>query len=127
MADFGIELSCTTDIAADSRMVSGFRVVAEAVFRRWTTPRGRLINYPNYGYDVTQHVNQDMSARDINEMCANLAAEAKKEQRVTGAAVVAVLGSDGVLTVTGTIDTAQGPFTMTVAASAVSVQLLAPS
>ncbi len=108
-------------------MVSGFRVVAEAVFRRWTCPRGRLINYPNYGYDLGQHVNQDMSARDIAGMVANLEAEAKKDQRVAGATVVAVLGSDGVLTVTGTIDTAQGPFTLTVAASAVSVQLLAPS
>ena len=108
-------------------MVSGFRVVAEAVFRRWTTPRGRLINYPNYGYDLGQHVNADMSPRDIAAMVANLEAEAKKDERVAGCTVVAVLGTDGTLTVTGSIDTGQGPFTMVVAASAVTITLLAPT
>ncbi len=122
--DFGNELSCTNDVAGDSRMVSGFRVVGEAIFRRWITPRGRLIGYPNYGYDITQHLNDDMSQREIVGMCAGLQAEAVKDERVTDATVTASIDSAGLLTVVGAIDTGNGPFTLTVAASKVSVELL---
>jgi hypothetical protein len=122
--DFGTELSCTNDIAGDSRMVSGFRVVGEAIYRRWITPRGRLIGYPNYGTDLTQYVNDDMGPKDIDAMCADLETEALKDERVTDAVVTATLDNDGLLTVVGVFGTGQGPFTLTVAASDVTVTLL---
>ncbi len=105
-------------------MVSGFRVVGEAIYRRWTTPRGRLIGYPNYGTDLTAFINDDMSKRDIAAMNAALQAEALKDERVTGATVTSTLDSDGLLTVVGVFDTGQGPFTLTIAASDVSVKIL---
>ncbi len=127
MADpnFGTDLSCVGDIAGDSRLVSGFRVVAEAVVRRWTTPRGRLIGYPNYGYDITQFVNDDMDRRQIQGMIAGMQAEALKDERVTGCQVSATLDTQtGALTFEASIDTAQGPFVFSIAASDVSVKLL---
>ena len=121
--DFGTVLSCTNDIASDGRVVTGFRVVAESIVRRWTTPRGRLIGYPDYGLDLTQYVNADMSPRDIAGLVASLAAEAAKDERVSSCDVSATL-ADEVLTVTAIVNTTKGPFTFVVAASAVSVDLL---
>ncbi len=123
-ANFGTELSCVGDIASDSRLVSGFRVVAEAVVRRWTTPRGRLIGYPNYGYDITQFINDDMSARQVSAMISGMQSEALKDERVSSCAVSGTLGPDGSFTFDAEIDTAQGPFTFSISASSVSVKLL---
>lgn len=125
--DFGTELSCVQDIASDGRMVTGFRVVGEAIARRWITPRGRLIKYPNYGYDLTQFVNADMSERDIAELRAGAAAEAMQDERVEACVVSASLGADGVLTVTAQVGTAKGPFTLVVAVTSVNLALISVS
>jgi phage baseplate assembly protein W len=111
------------DIDPGGRVVSGFTVVAEAIARRWVTPRGRLIGYPNYGFDLTQYVNADMNPRDIAGLSAGAAAEALKDERVESCAVTATLLT-GILTVVAEVETAQGPFTLTVAVSDVTVQLL---
>ncbi len=123
--DFGTAISCVNDIASDGRMVTGFRVVAEAIARRWITPRGRLVAYPNYGFDLTQYINADMSAKDIAALRAAAAAEAEKEETVDRCVVAAVLDTlTGVMTITAKVDTTKGPFTLVVAASAVTLDLL---
>jgi phage baseplate assembly protein W len=122
--DFGTTLSCVNDFASDARMVSGFAVVGEAIARRWSTPRGRLIAYPNYGFDLSEYVNADMSPRDIAGLRAGAAAEAEKDERVERCSVSAVLGTDGVLTLTALVQTTKGPFTLVVRASAVTVDLV---
>lgn len=123
--DFGTAISCVGDIASDGRMVTGFAVVGEAIARRWSTPRGRLIAYSNYGFDLTQYVNADMSARDIASLRAAAAAEAEKEETVEKCSVSAELDTlTGILTLTAKVDTAEGPFTLVVAASDVTLDLL---
>ena len=122
MANYGTAQSCVTDI--EGRTVSGNRVVAEALARRLRTPRGRLIGYPNYGYDLTQYVNADMSPRDIAALCAGARNECMQDERVIGAVVSAVLGKDGILTVAIDVVGALGPFQMTLAVSSVTVNLL---
>lgn len=125
--DFGTDLSCVDDIASDGRVVSGFRVVAEAIARRWLCPRGRLIGYPNYGYDLTQFVNADLDARDLDELQSGAAAEAEKDERVERCVVTATLQDDGTLEVVGAVTTAQGPFQLVVAVSSVTLTLLSVS
>ncbi len=123
--DFGMAISCVGDVASDGRMVTGFRVVAEAIARRWSTPRGRLIAYPNYGFDLTQYINADMSPRDIAALRAAAAAEAEKEETVDRCQVTATLDSiSGVLTLSALVDTTKGPFTLVVTASNVTLDLL---
>ena len=123
--DFGTELDCVTDIASDGRVVTGFTVVGQAVARRWSTPRGRLISYPNYGFDLTQYVNADMSARDIAALRSAAAAEAEKDERVEKCTVSATLDSvTGILTIDARLDTAQGPFDLVVAVSSVTLDVL---
>lgn len=124
LPDFGTTLSCVNDFASDARMVSGFAVVGEAVARRWFTPRGRLIGFPNYGFYLPDYINADMSPRDIAALRAGAAAEAEKDPRVDKCTVRAVLGRDGTLTLEARIDTAQGPFQLVVAATSVTVDLI---
>lgn len=125
LPDFGTAISCVSDIASDGRMVTGFMVVGESIARRWSTPRGRLIGYPNYGFDLSQYINADMSARDIAALRSAAAAEAEKEETVERCTVSAELDTvTGILTVTGKVDTAKGPFTLVVEASSVTLDLI---
>jgi phage baseplate assembly protein W len=122
--DYGTELSLLKDIASDSRTVSGFRVVGEAIFRRLTTPRGRLIADPNYGFDLTQYVNADMSPRDIAGLRSGIAAECVKDERVNAVTVDATLERNGLLTVSIVLDLGTQTFTLVIAASSVTVDLV---
>jgi hypothetical protein len=111
-------------LSSPSYMAKGFQVVAEAVLRRWSTPRGRLIDDPNYGTDVADSINDDLSPRDIAYLGQQLAAEAQKDERVLKAVVTVTLTTAGLLTIVGGIQTAAGPFKMVVAVSQTSTTLL---
>lgn len=124
MTDFGSDISCVTDIASDGRTVTGNRVVAEAVARRLLTPRGRLIGDPNYGFDLTQFVNADMSPRDIAGMNAGIVSECLKDERVEASKASTVLDSLGVLTVTIDLTLSTGPFTLVLSVTDVTVTIL---
>ena len=126
MADYGTALSCVTDVDAGARIVSGNRVVAEAIARRLYTPRGRLIGYPNYGYDLTQYVNADLSPREIAAVRAEVAAECAKDPRVDRADVDIVFADES-LTVTIVAHATEGPFTLVLAVSSLTVTLLSVS
>ena len=123
-ADYGSDISCVNDLASDGRTVTGHQLIAEAVARRWLTPRGRLIGYPNYGYDLTQFVNADVNDRDLAELRAGAEAEALKDERVTECTVETTLESDGSLTVTASLEAGDGPFEFTVSVTSVTIQLL---
>ena len=122
--DFGTALSCVSDIASDGRMVSGFRVVGESIARRWMTPRGRLIGYPEYGFDVTAYVNCDVDTQNLTKLHTGAEAEAVKDERVESCSVSTSLAKDGTLTLTGIIYTSKGPFTLVCKASELTLELL---
>ena len=107
-----------------SYMASGFQCVAEAILARWSTPRGDLIDDPNYGEDVTDAVSDDLSPTDIARWGQRLAAEAQKDERVLSASVQVTLTVAGLLQVVGQFTTAAGPFKLVASVTAVTVQLL---
>ncbi len=123
--DFGTDISCVTDLAADGHTVSGQRLVGEAVVRRWSTPRGGLLDDPDYGFSIIDYLNDDMSPADLAALQAGAEAEALKDTRVQSASVVATLAKGtGTLQIVAELVTALGPFTLTVAVSAVTIDLL---
>ena len=122
--DFGNDLSCVSDIAADGRTVDGIRCVVEAISRRLSTPRGRLIGDPNYGTDLTGLVNADMSPREIAALRSVLIAECLKDERIIAVEATATLAKSGVLTVTLLCTSALGPFKLTLGVSSVTVEVL---
>ena len=121
---FGSGWSCVDDLTMPSVMATGNRSVSEAIARRWQTPRGGLIDDPNYGYDLSDFVNDDLKLSDLGRI-ANLAgAEARKDERVLTCAVTIELTAAGELRVTANVKTATGPFQLVLAVSQVSVRLL---
>ena len=117
------------DLSTPSYMASGNLVVAEAILRRWTTsPPGPtstgLIDDPDYGYNLSDLISDDLSDDDLAYAQQQAAAEAQKDERVQSAIVVLDLSVDGVCNVAATVVTAQGPFKLVASVSAVGVSSL---
>ena len=124
MTDFGTDFSCVADCADDFGLATGRTVVAQAIARRFMTPRGRLIGDANYGFDLTGYVNDDLSSADLSRIASGCEAEAVKDERVISASVTVTLSVAGLLLVTCVLDTAAGPFTLVLSVTAVTVEVL---
>lgn len=121
---FGSAWSCVEDLTMPSVMVTGFRVVAEAIVRRWTTPRGGLVDDPEYGYDLTDYIGDDLNPSDVAQVASFAAAEARKDERVQFAKVSITMSLAGAMSVTASILTASGPFLLVLSIDQVSVSIL---
>lgn len=123
--DFGSDLHTPglLDLDPYFTFVDGAAALGEALGRRLVTPRGSLIDDPAYGYDVRAHLNDD----DPNPgaIVAEVEAELAKDERVRRArAAVTFDAALGALVVVADVLTAEGPFRLTLAVSAVSADLL---
>lgn len=95
MTDYGSDVSTfvlnelgEADLDPYFREISGPRVIAEAVTRRWTSPKGSLFWDPDAGEDVTERLNAKFDPDSIHDVQASLSAEAEKDERVLSAAVL---------------------------------------
>lgn len=127
--DFGYDTSATTSLRT-GRFASGPRLVAEACFRRLITPRGSLRGgeeEQDYGLDLEGLVGTNDSASIAASLPGRIESELLKDERVQAvtATVVANRGGPSV-TYTITIDgtTNEGPFSLQLLASEVSVSIL---
>jgi hypothetical protein len=114
------------DLDPTSRRVSGARAVAFAVARRYVTRPGQLFWAPHYGKRLADLLNAGLTARELGRHQAETAAEALKDERVLAATARLELdAATGKLRARVDGETADGPFRLVLAASAVSVELLA--
>lgn len=123
MPDYGTDLSCVVDLDAGLAEVTGNTLLAQALARRLITPRGGLLDDPNYGYDLTQFLNADIGPTDLASITAAVNAELLKDERVLSASVTVTFAGT-VLSVTAQINAANGPFSFVLAVSNVTTQLL---
>ncbi len=130
MTDFGRDISCTTSLRT-GRYSTGMRLVAEACYRRLTTPRGMLRGgeeEANYGIDLQDLVGSSVEpATDADRLAGQIKAEVQKDERVDDCTVTVTATSAGPsVSYEITIDavTGEGPFTLVLAASAVTVEIL---
>jgi hypothetical protein len=112
------------DLSMPATMASGNQAVSEATLRRWTTTAGQLIDDPNYGRNVYDLVNADLSPTDLASEGQQFAAEAEKDERVLSCSVTLTLAANGNLTLAATIVTAAGPFKLVLQVNAVTLALL---
>lgn len=126
-AEIGVTLSCVEDLDARCSTVTGRRAIAEAIARRWTTPRGRLGYDPDYGFDVTEYLNDDVDVRTLALIRSMMIAEAKKDERVLDVSltITAVSGPIGAYKFEAYIFDADGPFEFTFEASQASARITA--
>ena len=140
----GTDLSGIADLTPHMGESSGRQCLAEALARRLITPRGALFYDQLYGYDVvTAEINNDITASDVPRIAANIESEFRKDERVIDAKVTVQFvgpdqvdaaragvvanpapGTQGVLVISAVVNDGQGPFTLTLTATSVTVQLL---
>lgn len=127
---FGSDFSAVDDLDSNWTFLEGDASEAHALgqsfARRFSTPRGALSNLgdPSYGEDLRAAIG---STDDPNQMIQRIEAEGKKDRRVrTCTATINVLGpkNSQIWHVQFRGTTATGPFRLTLAVSAVTVQLL---
>ena len=127
MTDYGRDMSCVEDLTPTFAVVSGRRLLAEALARRLITRLGSLRRHPMYGYDVREELNDDLGPGDLARISAGVNAQFLRDQRVEQSACTATLGSDGTLTIAGTVTDGAGPFPLVLSVGSVTVQLVEPA
>ncbi len=126
MTIFGDDIACDpeTGIPATFELVSGRAALVQAILRRFQTRRGTLVDDPDYGLDLTDWVGKRTDTAQLLAWQQALQAEARKDQRVRSARARLTTLPSGVLRFTLALETAEGPFSLTVQVSEVSVDLL---
>ena len=122
--DDGSDLACVADLDPAMSEVSSAKNVAQSLARRLTTPRGRLIDDPNYGFDLTQYLNDDVSPADLARIKAQAEAECLKDERVASATFTMTMPANGVAIVTIVTTGSAGPFTLVLSVTSVTATIL---
>lgn len=123
--DFGTDVDCVDDLDPAFGLVSGTKAVAQALLRRLSTPRGGLFYDPTYGYDLTAFCNADLTDAELFAIGAAIEGECARDERVSRArAAVSFDAAAQTLRIAIDVTSAQGPFALVLAVSAVSVELL---
>lgn len=119
----GSDLSCVADIDPAGAEVTEKLLLAQALVRRLTTPRGRLIDDANYGYDLNQWLNADVGPAELAQIQAQSQAECLKDERVQSA-TISVTFIANVMIVSVAIVAALGPFQFVLSIGGVTPQLI---
>lgn len=129
--DYGSDISTVPDLDPSYSVITGPRVVAEAVARRLITPRGGLFYDLNYGYDVRQFLNAIITPGLASTISSQCEQEALKDERVLGASVVVIQGPGQLSQLTLNVDLKlqSGPFkfVMTVGQALTNFSLVFPN
>lgn len=127
--DYGYDVSCMTGLRT-GRMVSGVRLVAEAVYRRLTTPRGTLLggeDEANYGLDLAGMLGSAVTPGAIAALPGRIENELLKDERIESVTVEVTSTQAGPAvswSVTASAVTGLGPFTLVLGVEGVSARLL---
>jgi hypothetical protein len=120
--DFGIDLSLTDDLDPRATTVTGTRLVAEAVYRRITCPRGALIDDPDYGIDVRDFLHKGMTTGQRASIPGLVRCEILKDERVSSVEIDVTTSTTG-FTLRIRCTTDEGPFTLTTDVSTAAATL----
>ena len=123
MTDYGTDLSCVSDLDPTGAEISGRVLLGQALSRRLTTPRGRLLEDANYGFDLRQFVDDDLAPVDLAQIRSSIEAECLKDERVLAATATVTL-TNNVLIVSVNLQDAAGPFPLVLSVTAVTTTVL---
>lgn len=86
---YGVDLVCIEDLdphLAETRDDT-VESLAQDLFHRITTPRGAIVDDPDFGEDVLSYASQAMGPREIASVAGRLASECRKDDRVASVVV----------------------------------------
>lgn len=123
--DFGIDFSSYPDISFTPIGGSDPRVVAEALYRRFSQRRGSNPFHPDDGLDLREWLNESFSEQGLADLKTAIEREAEKDERVAAVSVGLDFNTQtSALTVTIGITTADGPFKFVLLVSQLDVKIL---
>jgi phage baseplate assembly protein W len=117
MPDYGLDVSCTTDIDPSLRLVSGSELMREVIVRRLTCRKGSLLSDPLYGIDVRDFLNSKIDTNALTRIQSLVTGELLNDERVQSVTTLASYTTTSktlTLRVQGT--GALGPFNLTITA-----------
>lgn len=128
MADFGTDLSCGTDLDPLLRDVSGSDLMEEVCQRRlYCRPGDDLTNPVDNTLDARDFLSTGITPSDLPRIGGQCASALLGDQRIYTATVAATFNPNlNVLTLNITGTGAQGPFNLTLAVTAVTIEVLRP-
>lgn len=90
---YGSDLSCDDDLTAYCDEVGGGSKLAlgQALYRRLITPRGSLLDDPDYGVDVPGFLGNGVTQRELAGLAGAIRNELVKDDRVDSAQAEVVL------------------------------------
>jgi hypothetical protein len=128
--DYGTDTACVDDVGLRDTLVTGRRLVANALARRLGTPRGALAEIgddPDYGLDVRLLIGANLGQADERRWESDIARECEKDPRVASAATTLTFEqATHSVTITIEIDPADdaAPFPLVISVDALTVDVL---
>ena len=126
--NYGLDLSCTTDLDPLLRTVSGATLMVQLCVRRLYNRKGGLLSDPNDNtLDARDFIGQGITAADIPRIEGQCVNVLEADERIYSATVKASFdfyAQTLTLAITGL--GASGPFNLTLNVTALTVELLRP-
>lgn len=125
--DLGTDISTPTgdnglpDLDPFFSLVDGIEGLAQALFARIVTPTGALVDDLSYGHDVRESLND--SDPSPSRIAAAVVSQWLADERVLGAEVVVTFEGE-TLTITGLVESSEGPFRLVIAVGSLTSALL---
>lgn len=119
----GVDLDCADDLDPMMGLASGLRTIAQAVYRRLSTPRGMIIDAPDYGFDLRSLLHKGMTPAEQASIPGRVRAEVLKDERIERAEVQLASATPDALSLVIRCHTAAGPFRLTLDVTAAAVVL----
>lgn len=125
--DFGQDIDVRDGLDPLLGLVAGVQNLGQALVGRLSTPRGGLFYDPNYGTDLRAYLNEAVSAATLARVRADVQAECSKDERVLACTAATQFdAATRTLLVQVSVQTEAGPFTLVLAVTSVTVELLRP-
>ena len=132
-AYFGTDLALTyangtIDISPMLAYATGIQVLIQSLIARQSCVSGSIIDSPNEGIDLRTYIKSGLTQADLANIPSLVQKQIARDQRVQSVTVTGQYDTDtNIMTLTETIMTALGPFTLTVSVSALTVTAIVGS
>lgn len=109
---FGADLDCADDLTDTFGEVSGPIAVAQANYRRLITGPGEILDDPDYGYDLSTLIQRPLLRETLLQIPSRIEQELLLDDRNLSVEV-ALTGEGTDLTIDVRVESASGPYTLT--------------
>jgi len=124
--DYGQGVNLSTDLPSGRwSYATGLRNLSNAVYRRVSTPRGSLARHPDYGLDIRDLLGESITALALRTAEQQFAREVEKDERIERCVCTFMFSTiTSVLTARFDLSTADGPFSLVLAVSEITVAIV---